>query len=224
VTRPRTLVAWSTGKDCAWALSAVRAAGEFDVAGLLATVAEDGRRMSMHGVREELAEAQAAAAGLPLRKVYIPAECPDELCEEKLSAELERARGEGVSAVVYGDLYLADLREYRERQLARLGMTALFPLWHRGTASLAAEMLAGGLRARVTCLDPRKMPRKLSGAEFDEEFLHSLPAGVDPCGENGEFHTFCYAGPAFSAPIAVRTGETVERGGFVFTDLTLAPS
>lgn len=216
---PKALVAWSTGKDSAWALHLIRQSGEVEITGLLTTITEDYGRVSMHGVREELLAAQAAALGLPLRRVSIPASCPHELYEEKVAAEMERAREEGVSHVIFGDLFLADLRDYREKQLARTGLAALFPLWHRGTALVAEAMILGGLKARVTCLDPKKLPREFAGAEFDEEFVCSLPPEVDPCGENGEFHTFCYAAPEFSAPIAVRPGETVERGGYVFTDL-----
>ncbi len=220
--KPRALAAWSSGKDAAWALHLSREKGEVEVAGLLTTITEAYGRVSMHGVREAVLEAQAAAAGLPLVKVHIPAPCPNELYEDKMRAAMEAAREQGVSRVVFGDLLLADIREYREAQLAKVGMRPLFPLWGLDTTRLAREMIAAGVRARVTCLDPRKMPRELAGAEFGPEFLAKLPAGVDPCGENGEFHTCCLAGPMFSAPVEVRVGKTVEREGFVFTDLELS--
>jgi len=216
---PKAIVAWSSGKDSAWALHLARRSGEVEIVGLLTTFTEEYQRATMHGVREELVAAQAAALGLPLCRVSIPASCPNELYEEKISAAMEAAREEGVTHVIFGDLFLADLRAYREKQLARIGLAALFPLWHAGTALTAEAMILGGLKARITCIDPKKMPRELAGAEFDEEFVCSLPPGVDPCGENGEFHSFCYALPEFSAPLAVKPGETVERGGFVFTDL-----
>jgi len=218
---PKALVAWSSGKDSAWALGLARGAGEVEVVGLLTTVAEGDGRVPMHGVGPELLDAQAAAVGLPLRRVPLPVPCANEVYEARLAAELSRARAEGVTHVVFGDLYLADIREFREQQLARAGMTAVFPLWHRGTALTAEAMILGGLKARVTCLDPKKLPRGLAGAEFDEDFVCGLPASVDPCGENGEFHTFCYAAPGFRAPIGVKTGEIVEREAFVYADLVL---
>ena len=219
---PRALVAWSSGKDAAWALHAVRSRGELEVTGLLTTVTEEYRRASMHGVREEVLAAQAAAAGLPLTVVRIPSPCPNELYEDKMRGAMQEAAAAGVTRVVFGDLFLGDVRKYREAQLAKVGMQAVFPLWGRPTRALAGQMLDAGLRARVTCLDPRTMPRELAGAEFGADFLSRLPAGVDPCGENGEFHTCCLAGPMFDRPIPVSVGQTVERGGFVFTDLELA--
>jgi uncharacterized protein (TIGR00290 family) len=224
VTRPRALVCWSSGKDAAWALHVVRARGESEVVGLLTTLAESHGRVTMHGVREALLEAQASAAGLPLTKVFIPEPCPHELYEDKMRSAMQLAIAAGATRVVFGDLFLRDVREYREAQLARVGLQAVFPLWGQDTAALARRMLAGGLCARLTCLDPRVMPRGLAGAEFGEEFLERLPAGVDPCGERGEFHTCCLAGPMFARPIAVRVGPTVERGGFVFTDLEPHPA
>ncbi len=217
--RERAWVAWSSGKDAAWALHQVRAAGALEVTGLLTTVTETYGRVSMHAVREELLARQAAAAGVPLRTVRIPWPCPNGVYEREMAAALAAARAEGVTRVVFGDLFLADVRAYRERQLAGTGVAPEFPLWGRDTAALAREMLAGGLEARLTCVDPRKVPRTLAGARFDAALLAALPAGVDPCGENGEFHTFACAGPMFTAPVPVAPGEVVEREGFVFADL-----
>ncbi len=225
-------LAWSSGKDSAWALHAVqrrggrggpdsRPAPGVEVVGLLTTVTSAYERVSMHGVREGLLVKQAEAVGLPLRRVVIPPNCTNALYEEAMERVMADARAEGVEAVVFGDLFLADVRAYREHQLARAGMRALFPLWGSDTAALAREMIRGGLGARLTCIDPRIMPRELAGHLFDEELLERLPPGVDPCGENGEFHTFVFAGPMLSVPIPVEVGETVERNGFVFTDAYL---
>jgi len=211
-------LAWSSGKDSAWALWVARQNSGLEVAGLLTTVTETFARVTMHGVREELVEAQARAVGLPLHRVFIPTPCPNEVYEAKFEEILEVAKSQGIECVVFGDLFLADLRAHRERQMARAGMTAVFPLWARDTASLAREMIRGGLRAYATCVDPGKMPRELCGAAFDESFLDRLPPGVDPCGENGEFHTFAWNGPMFTRAIGVRRGETVERDGFLFAD------
>ena len=216
---PRALVAWSSGKDCAWALHEVRRAGEVEVAGLLTTVTEPFARVSMHAVREELLDRQAAAAGLPCRKVRIPWPCPNAAYEARMAEALAEARTAGITHVVFGDLFLADVRAYREAKLAGTGIAPLFPLWGRDTAALAGEMIAGGLRATLTCVDPSKLDRSLAGRPFDGELLASLPAGVDPCGENGEFHTFAWAGPMFSTTIAVAPGEVVLRDGFAFADL-----
>jgi uncharacterized protein (TIGR00290 family) len=191
------------------------------VVGLLTTVTGVYERVTMHGVREGLLVKQAEAVGLPLLRVVIPPDCTNAIYEEAMERAMAEARTEGVEAVVFGDLFLADVRAYRERQLARVGMRALFPLWDSDTAALAREMIRGGLGARLTCIDPRVMPRELAGHLFDEELLERLPPGVDPCGEKGEFHTFVFAGPMFSASIPVEVGETVERNGFVFTDVYL---
>ena len=219
---PRALVAWSGGKDSAWALHLVREAGEFEAAGLLTTFTEQYGRVTMHGVREELVAAQAVAVGLPLRRMYIPTPCSNREYESLLGASLEAAKGEGVTHVVFGDLFLADVREFREKSLAAAGMTPVFPLWHRGTALTAEAMILGGLKARVASVDLARLPRELAGAEYDEDFVCDLPASVDPCGENGEFHTFCYGGPMFSSSLAVRNGETIERDGFAWMELSLA--
>jgi uncharacterized protein (TIGR00290 family) len=219
--RPRAWLCWSSGKDSAWTLHVARQQGEVEIVGLLTTVTEPYDRVSMHGVRVEVLEAQAAAAGLPLESVPIPAPCPNAVYEEAMRKAIGRAKADGVSQMVFGDLYLEDIRAYRQRQLASTGIAAVFPLWQKPTGALAAEMIHGGLVAYVTCLDPARLPAELAGSRFDERFLARLPAGVDPCAENGEFHTCVTAGPMFDRPIPVEVGETVERDGFVFTDLKL---
>jgi len=218
---PKALLAWSGGKDGAWALHLVRQSGEVEVAGLLTTFTESYGRVTMHGGREELVAAQAAAVGVPLRKMSIPAPCSSEEYEARLRSALEAAKAQGMTHVVFGDLYLADARELREKQSAAAGLIPVFPLWHRGTALTAEAMILGGLKARVVSVDLSKLPRRLAGREYDEDFVCDLPPSVDPCGENGEFHTFCYGGPMFSAPLAVRNGETVERDGFAWTEIVL---
>ena len=223
MARPRAWIAWSTGKDSAWALHVARRRDELEVVGMLATVTEDYGRVSMHGVREELLEAQARATGLPLHRVHIPTSCSNEVYEEAMRRAMHVAGAEGVSRVIFGDVFLEGVRTYREERLTEVGMEASFPLWMRDARKLAREMIDGGLRAIVTCLDPRKLPRELAGRSYDEAFLDALPEAADPCGENGEFHTFAWDAPVFDRPIEVRVGETVERGGFVFTDLVPAP-
>ncbi len=212
----RALVAWSGGKDAAWALHLSRLQG-VQVAGLLTTMAGD--RVAMHDVRGALVEAQAAAAGLPLWKVPLPWPCPNVEYESAMRAHLARARGDGIEAVVFGDLFLADIRAYRESLLAGTGVRPLFPLWGGDTAALAREMLAGGLRATIVCVDLGKLPARFAGRDFDEALLADLPAGCDPCGENGELHTFAWGGPMFRAPVPIARGPIEERGGFAFADL-----
>ena len=221
--KAKALVAWSSGKDAAWALHEVRRAGDVEVVGLLTTVNEAFSRVAMHAVREELLDRQATALGLPCRKVRIPWPCPNETYEARMAEALAAARADGVSQVVFGDLFLADIRAYREAKLAGTGITPLFPLWGRDTRTLAREMIDGGLRARLTCVDPRVLDRALAGRAFDATLLGELPPGVDPCGENGEFHSFAWDGPMFAAPVPVSPGEVVERDGFVFADLLPAP-
>lgn len=186
---------------------------------LLTTVNSAYQRVAMHAVRESLLELQAAATGLPLVKVPIPSPCSNEIYEQAMSAAMTQARAEEVHHVVFGDLFLEDIRAYRESRLAACGMTPVFPLWRRDTRQLANEMLAGGLSAYLTCVDPRKLDRSFAGRRFDASLLVDLLSGVDPCGENGEFHTFACAGPMFRAPIGVTVGEIVDRDGFVFADL-----
>jgi len=222
LARPKALVAWSSGKDSAWALHEARRAGEVEVVGLLTTVTSEFGRVSMHAVREALLEAQAEAVGLPCRTIGIPFPCVNEVYERRMETALGEARAEGVTRVVFGDLFLADVRAYRESRMAGSGVEPLFPLWGRDTAALAREMLAAGLRATLTCVDPRRLDRSFAGRAFDAALLGDLPPGVDPCGENGEFHTFAWDGPMFRRPVEVATGEVVERDGFVFADLLRA--
>ena len=217
--RPRALLSWSSGKDSAWSLAVLRARGDVEVVGLVTTLNEAFDRVAMHGVRAELLRAQADAAGLPLWSVPIPWPCSNEQYEALMSAVVARARDAGVTVMAFGDLFLEDIRLYREKQLAGTGLEPVFPLWRVPTDVLAREMIAGGLRARLTCVDPRHLAPDFAGRDFDEALLAELPAAVDPCGENGEFHSFAYAGPMFQHPIAVRTGEVVTRDGFVFADL-----
>jgi uncharacterized protein (TIGR00290 family) len=216
---PRAVVAWSSGKDAAWALHEVRSRRLADVAGILTTVTDAYSRVSMHGVRERILDLQAASLGLPCTKVRIPAPCPDEVYAGKMAAALEPLRAGGVTHVVFGDLFLEDVRAYRERNLESVGMHALFPLWNLDTRELSREMIRSGLRARITCLDPRKVDPALAGRSWDLDLVESLACEVDPCGENGEFHTLATHGPMFDTPIAVTPGETVEREGFVFADM-----
>jgi uncharacterized protein (TIGR00290 family) len=217
--KPKLLLSWSSGKDSAWTLHQLRTQNQYGIVGLVTTINEEFGRVAMHAVREELLEAQAHAAGLPLWRVPLPWPCPNAEYEARMHALIERARAAGVTHMAFGDLFLEDVRAYRERQLAGTGITPVFPLWGLNTALLAREMLRGGLRARLTCVDPKQLPREFAGREFDEELLAALPAPADPCGEKGEFHTFCYAGPMYRAPVAIRTGEVVERDGFVFADV-----
>jgi uncharacterized protein (TIGR00290 family) len=215
-------VAWSSGKDSLWALHAARRTPELKVVGLLTTITEAYARVSMHGVREALLEQQAAALGLPLHRVLIPTPCSNETYGEIMGRSLAQGVSQGVRQIVHGDLNLADVRAYRERQLAKIGMEAVFPLWGRSTRALALEMIEGGVEAFITCVDPGKAPRWLAGRRFDRDLLAHLPEDVDPCGENGEFHTFACTGPGYARSVAVTVGETVERDGFVFTDLAPA--
>jgi uncharacterized protein (TIGR00290 family) len=217
----KTLMSWSSGKDSAWALHALRREGHH-VAALLTSINESAGRVSMHGVREEILRAQAEAAGLPLVTVPLPWPCTNEIYEERFAAAVRRAVADGFTHVAFGDLFLEDVRKYREDRLAGTGLTPLFPLWGRPTDALAREMIAGGITARVSTLDPRAMPRELIGELFDESLLARLPADVDPCAERGEFHTCVTAGPMFARAIEVRRGEVVEREGFVYGDLLLA--
>ena len=221
MSRQKILLSWSSGKDAAWALHTLRVAGT-PPAGLLTTVNEAFGRVAMHAVREELLEAQAAAAGLPLMKVRIPYPCPNEAYETAMAAACAAAVSEGFTHVAFGDLFLEDVRDYRIEKLAGTGLDPLFPLWGRPTPELAREMIAGGLQARLTCVDPRVLDASFVGRAFDGKLLADLPPGVDPCGERGEFHSFCHAGPMFDHPIAIEAGEVVTRDGFTFADLLLA--
>ncbi len=213
-----TWLSWSSGKDAAWSLHEMRRA-DVPVTGLFTTVNAAFDRVAMHAVRRSLLEAQARAAGLPLSVIEIPYPCPNADYARIMGAFVAEAKGSGVTQMAFGDLFLVDIRAYRETQLAGTGITPVFPLWEKDTRSLAQEMVDGGLVAHITCIDPRKLDPKFAGRRFDRAFLAGLPAGIDPCGENGEFHSFVSAGPMFSAPLAVTAGEITERDGFVFADM-----
>jgi uncharacterized protein (TIGR00290 family) len=215
----KILLSWSGGKDSAWALHLLRRAGEFEVGGLLTTVNERFRRVAIHGFREELLEQQAQRTGLPLWKVDLPFPCSNEEYEARMSIVCARAVQEGFKGVAFGDLFLEEIKEYRVAKLSGTGLEPVFPVWGIPTDVLAKEMMAGGLRARLTCVDPRKVPAELAGREWDAGLLDELPVGIDPCGENGEFHSFVWAGPMFSEEIRIETGERVGRDGFVYADL-----
>jgi uncharacterized protein (TIGR00290 family) len=217
----KILHSWSSGKDSAWALHALNAKYPGAVAALLTTVNEAMDRVAMHGVRRQLIEAQARAAGLPLRVVLIPHPCPNDVYEERMRVAIEEAVAEGFTHVAFGDLFLADIRRYREDRLAGSGLEPLFPVWNIPTRQLALEMIAGGLRARIACVDTRVLDASFVGREFDASLLRDLPPHVDPCGENGEFHTCVYAGPMFVSPLALTRGEVVTRDPFSWVDLLL---
>ena len=213
------LFCWSGGKDSAMALHALRVAGNSRVTALLTTITEDYDRISMHGVRRALLERQAESIGLPLHPVLIPPQCINATYEERMKEALGQQFAEGVRCVAFGDIFLEDLRVYREKNLAQVDMQALFPIWKRDTRELAREFLRLGFRAITVCVDPRVLDASFAGRELDATFFADLPEGVDPCGENGEFHTFVFDGPIFKTPIAFRVGEKVMRDGFCFCDL-----
>lgn len=216
----QVLLSWSSGKDSAWALHVLRHSSEFHVVGLVTTMNMEFGRVAMHGTRRAIVELQAAAAGLPLWTVPLPWPCSNEIYESRMRDLCTKAVSAGVQAVAFGDLFLADIRAYRERQLAGTGLEPIFPLWDIPTLELAREMISVGLRARITCVDQKKLAATFAGREFDTAFLLDLPAAaVDPCGENGEFHTCVCAGPMFKSAIPVTAGEVVERDGFTFADL-----
>ncbi|MCC6777234.1 MAG: ATP-binding protein [Hyphomicrobiales bacterium] len=219
MSRPKALIAWSSGKDSAWALHEVRRAGTFDVVGALTTVTETFGRVSIHGVREELSRAQLTAAGLAPIIVSIPYPCPNDVYEARMAAATAQARARGITHIIFGDLFLADVRSYREQKLAGTGIAPVFPLWERPTAALAREMIAGGIEAHLACVDRSKLGADFAGRRFDRSLLADLPAAVDPCGENGEFHSFVAAGPMLRDRVPLALGETVERDGFAYADL-----
>jgi uncharacterized protein (TIGR00290 family) len=219
---PHVLLCWSSGKDSAWTLHVLRQRQEVEVVGLLTTINAAHARVSMHAVRMALLEAQAEAVGLPLWKVSIPSPCSNRDYEEAMSEAVRNALVAGITMMAFGDLFLEDVRRYREAHLAGTGMAPLFPIWGLPTDDLAREMVEVGLRARVTCVDPRQLPTSFAGRDFDAAFLSELPEHVDPCGERGEFHTFAYDGPMFHRPVSIRSGDIVERDGFIFADLLLS--
>jgi uncharacterized protein (TIGR00290 family) len=220
LTNPKVLLSWSSGKDSAWALHVLRRQPGLEVVGLVTTFNEASDRVAMHAVRRELVEAQAAAAGLALVPVMLPCPCTNEAYERRMKTALAEAKGRGVTHMAFGDLFLEDIREYRMRLLEETGVEPLFPIWTTAeeTPRLARRMLAAGLRAVLTCVDPRQLSERFVGRRYDEPLLAELPAGVDPCGERGEFHTFCDRCPAFRSDITVSIGEIVERDGFWFAD------
>ena len=215
MARLKTLLSWSSGKDSAWTLYTLRNDPRYEVVGLVTTVNRAADRVAMHAVRSSLLRQQAEAARLPLRVIEIPSPCSNDEYEAAMGACIATAVSEGIECFAFGDLFLEDIRAYREEKLAPSGITPIFPIWGRDTRELAREMIAGGLRARITCVDPRVMPREFAGRDFDL----NLPDGIDPCGERGEFHTFAYEGPMFQTPVAIASGEVVERDGFVFADI-----
>jgi uncharacterized protein (TIGR00290 family) len=218
----RVLVSWSSGKDSAWLVHVLRQAADVELGGLLTTVNQAANRVAMHAVRTELLQAQASALGLPLRTVFIPSPCPNEVYERAMAAAVAAALADGFTHVAFGDLFLEDVRRYREEKLAGSGLTPLFPLFGSDTVSLARDMVGSGLRARLTCVNPAVLDRSFAGREFDAALLRDLPDTIDPCGERGEFHTFAYAGPMFSQPLPIESGVVVERDGFVFADVMKA--
>jgi uncharacterized protein (TIGR00290 family) len=215
----RVLLSWSSGKDSAWSLHVLREHGEYEVVGLLTTFNEFADRVAMHAVRRELVEMQAAAAGLPVWSVPLPWPCSNEQYESLMAGTCAKAVAEGIEGVAFGDLFLEDVRAYREKQLNGTGLQPIFPVWGMPTRALARKMIAAGVRAKLTCVDTTKLDRRFAGREFDGELLSELPAEVDPCGERGEFHSFVYAGPMLNAVVPVTGGETVVRDEFVFADL-----
>lgn len=219
----RILLSWSSGKDCAWALHVLRQQPGMDVVGLLTTLSSEFDRVAMHGTRRSVLEAQAAAAQLPLWIIPLPWPCSNEIYEQRMAEACQRAVSERIDAIAFGDLFLRDVREYREKQLAPTGLEPLFPLWENPTDQLARDMIAGGLRAKLVCVDSRQLDPAFVGRDFDSSILRDLPPEIDPCGERGEFHSCAYAGPMFSSPIALEAGEIVNRDGFVYADFCLTP-
>jgi uncharacterized protein (TIGR00290 family) len=220
--RPKALISWSSGKDSAFALHEVRQASELDVVGAVTTVTETFGRVSIHGVRQEILLAQLEAAGLPPHIVPIPYPCPNEIYEARMGESVARAVKDGISHMIFGDLYLADIRAYREQKLAGTGITPVFPLWDKPTRTLAQAVIESGLEAYLATVDLKKLPAEFAGRKFDAELLADLPQGIDACGENGEFHTCVVAGPMFSRRLRVNPGARVERDGYAYCDLVLS--
>ncbi len=217
--KPKVVVSWSSGKDSAMALLKIVKSNEFEILAVLTTVSDKFQRVSMHGVREELLDQQANSIGIAVEKVRIPYPCPNEVYEQKMVELLRNYKSKGVSHVVFGDLFLEDIRRYREDKLAEVGLTPIFPLWKENTEELAKTIIRVGFKAVVTCVDPKKLDPKFAGRYFDETFLNEIPENVDPCGENGEFHTFVFDGPIFRNRIEITVGDRVIRDGFQFVDL-----
>lgn len=219
IARPAILLSWSSGKDSAFALAKLRSENEFEVVGLVTTVNAPAQRVAMHAVRDELLCLQADAVGLPVYRIEIPSPCSNAQYEAAMARFITDVVARGITHMAFGDLFLADVRAYRERQLSGTGITPLFPLWERDAIALSQEMVASGVKAVLTCVDPRQLDPAFVGRSFDAAFLAELPATCDPCGENGEFHTFTWDGPAFRKAVPISVGEIVERDGFVFADL-----
>ena len=219
--RKKALISWSSGKDSAWTLHVLRQTGLFDVVGLLTTLNSEFDRVAMHGTRREILDAQAKAVGLPLKKVYLPWPCSNEQYEEAMRGACEQALAAGVEVIAFGDLFLEDVRRYREDRFANTGLTPVFPLWGLPTDVLVREMLSSGLRARIVCVDPMKLPRQYAGRDLDEVILNGMPTDVDRCAERGEFHTVAYGGPMFQYTLPLVNGEVVERDGFVYADVKI---
>lgn len=215
----KILLSWSSGKDSVWALHLLRQQPDIEVAALLTSFNSAADRVAMHAVRRVLVDTQASRTGIPQWSVDLPWPCSNAQYEERMRGVCQRALAEGITAIAFGDLFLQDIRDYRERQLQGTGLEPLFPGWEIPTTKLARDMIAAGVKAKITCVDPAQVDRTFAGRDFDQALLDSLPPGVDPCGENGEFHTFVYDAPVFSSPIAVSMGEIVERDGFVFADV-----
>ena len=219
---PKALIAWSSGKDSAWALHVARQSGDYDVVGALTTVNRTFARVAMHGVRQQLLEMQIAAAGLKPVLVHIPHPCTNDIYEQAMAEAVAQAKADGITHIIFGDLFLEDIRAYRVEKLKETGITPVFPLWLKPTDALARDMIAGGLQAHLATVDLKKLSANFAGRCFDDALLGDLPPGIDPCGENGEFHSFVCAGPMLSRPIPVRVGETVTRDGFAYADLLAA--
>ncbi|MGA8090222.1 MAG: ATP-binding protein [Terracidiphilus sp.] len=218
----RILVSWSSGKDCAWALHLLRQQSGIKIVAMLTTINSEFDRVAMHGTRSAVLEAQASAAALPLWKIPLPWPCSNEEYECRMAEVCLRATSEGIEAIAFGDLFLRDVRTYREKQLQSTGIEPLFPLWDIPTQELALDMISSGLRAKLVCVDSRQLDPSFAGRDFDAALLRDLPASIDPCGERGEFHSCVYDGPMFSHPLALDAGETVDRDGFIYADFKLA--
>jgi uncharacterized protein (TIGR00290 family) len=219
VKRKKTLLSWSSGKDSAWALHTLRQRSDVEVVGLVTTVNQLHQRVAIHAVRIALLQRQAEATGLPLHIIDLPSPCTNAQYEQAMACFIEQSKQSGIECMAFGDLFLADIREYREAKLSGTGITPLFPLWQMPTDKLAMEMISSGLRAVITCVDPQQLPVTFAGREFNQQFLADLPAQIDPCGERGEFHTFAFDGPMFADAVNIQVGELVERDGFGYADV-----